>query len=158
MLIGHSVGAAAVLLVAARRRDISGVISLSAFAHPAGMMRRWLAWKRLPFFPIGWYVLRHVERVIGHRFDDIAPVNTLPRISCPVLLAHGQSDAIIPFEDAQTLYARRGDAPVTLQPLPGGHDLSDQLANHRTVLTAFLRQCRQDWLTRASSDPGPNLR
>ena len=152
VLIGHSVGAAAVLLVASRRRDISGVISLSAFAHPEGMMRRWLAWKRLPFLPIGWYVLRHVERVIGHRFDDIAPVNTLPRVDCPVLLAHGRSDPIIPFEDAQTLYAHRGEASVTLQPLPGGHDLSDQLADHRSLLTAFLGQCRQDWLAKGVSD------
>jgi len=32
VLAGHSVGAAAVLLVASRRRDIDGVISLSAFA------------------------------------------------------------------------------------------------------------------------------
>ena len=141
VLIGHSVGAAAVLLVASRRRDIHGVISLSAFAHPEGMMRRWLAWKRLPFLPIGWYVLRHVERVIGHRFDDIAPITTLPRVDCPVLLAHGRSDPIVPFEDAEALYAHRGDALVTFEPLPGGHDLSDQLAEHRPILLAFLRQC-----------------
>ena len=146
VLIGHSVGAAAVLLVASRRRDIHGVISLSAFAHPEDMMRRWLAWKRLPFFPIGWYVLRHVERVIGHRFDDIAPVRTLPRVDCPVLLAHGQSDPIIPFEDAETLYTHRGHASVTLQPLPGGHDPSDQLADHQVILTSFLHQCGQSGL------------
>ena len=152
VLIGHSVGAAAVLLVASRRRDISGVISLSAFAHPEGMMRRWLAWKRLPFFPVGWYVLRHVERVIGHRFDEIAPVNTLPRIACPVLIAHGRSDPIIPFEDAETLYAHRGDAAATLHSLPGGHDLSDQLADHQAMLSAFLRQCGRDSLAWERAD------
>ncbi|KTG17717.1 alpha/beta hydrolase [Guyparkeria sp. XI15] len=158
VLIGHSVGAAAVLLVASRRRDIGGVISLSAFAHPEGMMRRWLAWKRLPFLPIGWYVLRHVERVIGHRFDDIAPVNTLPRVDCPVLLAHGRSDPVIPFEDAQALYACRGEASVALHPLPGGHDLSDQLADHRTILADFLRQCRQGWPTKKTPDPAGDRR
>ena len=153
VLIGHSVGAAAVLLVASRRSDIHGVISLSAFAHPEAMMRRWLAWKRLPFLPIGWYVLRHVERVIGHRFDDIAPVNTLPRVACPVLLAHGRSDPIVPFEDAETLYAHRGEASVTFEPLPGGHDLSDQLAEHQATLTAFLDQCRQNGPKTQHIDP-----
>ncbi|MFO8044381.1 MAG: alpha/beta fold hydrolase, partial [Halomonas sp.] len=89
-LLGHSVGAAAAVLAASRRDDIRAVVSLSAFAHPDGMMRRWLAEKRLPFFPLGWYVLRYVEWVIGHRFDAIAPVNTLPKVRCPVLLVHGR--------------------------------------------------------------------
>ncbi|MCD8514243.1 MAG: alpha/beta hydrolase [Nitrincola sp.] len=44
-LIGHSVGAAATLLAASRRDDISAVVSLSSFAHPADMMKRWLAEK-----------------------------------------------------------------------------------------------------------------
>ena len=43
-LIGHSVGAAASLWTARRRAgDVAGVVSLSAFAHPGELMRRWLA-------------------------------------------------------------------------------------------------------------------
>jgi len=116
------------------------------------MMRRWLAWKGLPFVPFGWYVLRHVERIIGHRFDDIAPINTLPKAGCPVLLAHGRSDAVIPFADAERLLAHRGDTPATLHPLPGGHDLSDQLAAHRPMLLAFLQQCGRDPVTSGETD------
>src|SRR5699024_4973931 len=103
------------------------VISLSAFVHPDGMMRRWLAEKGLPFFPLGWYVLRYVERVIGHRFDAIAPENTLPKIRCPVLLAHGRDDSVIPPSDAERLHACRGDASVELHLLPGDHDLSQHI-------------------------------
>ena len=137
-LLGHSVGAAAVLLAASRRDDVSAVVSLSAFAHPDGMMRRWLAAKRLPFFPLGWYVLRYVELVIGHRFDAIAPVNTLPRVRRPVLLVHGRDDGVIPPSDAEWLHASRGSTPARLHLLPGDHDLSQHLEAELPALLAFL--------------------
>ena len=138
-LLGHSVGAAAVLLAASRRDDIGAVVSLSAFAHPDGMMRRWLAGKGLPFFPLGWYVLRYVERVIGHRFDAIAPVTTLPRVRCPVLLVHGRDDRVIPPEDAERLFDSRGETPARLHLLPGDHDLSRHIEAELPALLAFLQ-------------------
>lgn len=140
VLMGHSVGAAAVLLVASRRPDIAGVVSLSAFAHPEDMMRRWLATKGLPFFPLGWYVLRYVERVIGHRFMDIAPIHTLPRVQCPVLLVHGREDPVIPVSDAQRLLANRGSTATTLHLLDGGHDLTRHLDSEWPRLQGFLEQ------------------
>lgn len=139
-LLGHSVGAAAVLLAASRRDDIGAVVSLSAFAHPDGMMRRWLAEKGLPFFPLGWYVLRYVERVIGHRFDAIAPVNTLSRVRCPVLLVHGRDDRVIPPSDAERLYASRGETPARLHLLPGDHDLSQHIEGELPELLGFLAE------------------
>lgn len=89
-LLGHSVGAGAALLHAAQQRDVCAVISLSAFAHPREVMRRFLAEKHVPYPVLGWYVMRHVQRVIGARFDDFAPMVTLPRVTCPVLLVHGR--------------------------------------------------------------------
>lgn len=136
-LIGHSVGAAATLLCASRRDDIAAVVSLSSFAHPDGMMRRWLDAKGLPFFPLGWYVIRYVEKVIGHRFEAIAPVTTLPLIGCPVLLVHGENDAVIPLSDALEL-TQEPSTNVTLRVVPGGHDLSDSLARRGDELLAFL--------------------
>jgi pimeloyl-ACP methyl ester carboxylesterase len=41
-LIGHSVGAAASLLVASRRKEVAAVVSLASFAHPERIMRRYL--------------------------------------------------------------------------------------------------------------------
>ncbi|MGM0516760.1 MAG: alpha/beta hydrolase [Pseudomonadota bacterium] len=140
VLLGHSVAGAAALLAASRRHDITAVISLSTFAHPSDMMRRWLKWKRVPFFPVGWYVLRYVEYVIGHQFDDIAPIHTLPRVGCPVLLVHGQDDPIIPAADAERLHAHRGPTPAILHLLPGGHDLSEHMDTQFPVLRVFLKK------------------
>lgn len=138
-VIGHSVGAAAALLVAARRNDLAGVISLAAFAHPAGMMRRWLAARGIPYLPLGWYVLRYVQQVIGHRFQDIAPLHRIARIPCPVLLVHGSEDSTVPVSDAYALHASRSHDRVRLLILPGEHDAGEELQRHSDELVEFLR-------------------
>lgn len=138
-LLGHSVGAAAALLCASQRDDIAAVVSLAAFAHPQEVMRRLLAEQRVPYAPFGWYVLRHVQRVIGHRFDAIAPVTTLPRVRCPVLLVHGRDDLTAPFSDAERLHALAG-VKSQLLPVAAGHDLGEALGPHGEQLVGFLHR------------------
>ncbi|SIS70446.1 alpha/beta hydrolase [Phaeovulum vinaykumarii] len=140
-LLGHSVGAGAVLLHAARAGDVCAVISLSAFAHPREVMQRWMAEFHIPFRGIGAYVLRHVQRVIGVSFDEIAPVNTVAQVRCPVLLVHGREDETAPFADALRLKAAAPDAQLLA--IAGDHDLRQTLAPHADALVAFLaRACR----------------
>lgn len=135
-LIGHSVGAAAVLLEASRRDHLNAVIALSAFAHPRDMMRRHLSAMGLPWHPLGALVTLYVQRLIGARFDDIAPVNTLPRVCCPVLLAHGLHDDTVPFAEAVRLAASRPG--TTLIQVDAGHDLSDALPQAHKAFESFL--------------------
>lgn len=135
-LLGHSVGAAAALLHASARHDVCAVVSLSAFAHPGEVMRRWLAERRLPYLLLGWYILRHVQRVISVKFDEIAPVFTLRKVRCPVLLVHGRQDDTVPVEDAQRLL--KAGARTQLLLVEGGHDLRASLLPHAHVLTRFL--------------------
>lgn len=103
VVMGHSVGGGAALLVGSRRRDLAGVISLSAFAHPEEVMRQFLERLRIPYRPLGWLVNRYVERVIGHRFRDIAPLSTVTRQHAPVLLMHGEADRVVPVTDMRRL-------------------------------------------------------
>lgn len=139
-LIGHSVGAAAVLLEASRRPHLNAVIALSAFAHPRDMMRRHLSAMGLPWHPLGALVTLYVQHLIGARFDDIAPVSTLPRVRCPVLLAHGLHDDTVPLAEARRLAASR--VGTLLVEVDAGHDLSPALQQTRSRFTAFLESPR----------------
>ncbi len=137
-VIGHSVGAGAVLLAASRRADIAAAVSIAAFAHPQEMMRRLLASKHIPYRPLGWYILRYVQYIIGHRFDDIAPLATISRIRCPTLLVHGAEDTTVPVAEAHAIHAARGSAPAALKVVPGSHDDYGDIAQEAVYLVDFL--------------------
>ncbi|MDY0329957.1 MAG: alpha/beta fold hydrolase [Thiomonas sp.] len=140
-LLGHSVGAGAVLLAATWRPQIAAVVSLAAFAHPADMMRRWMVEQALPDAAIGPYILDYVQRTIGYRFDAIAPIHTLPQLRCPVLLMHGEHDTVVPVEDARRLLAAAAtNAPVQLHIGPGGHDSMDAFLQEMPRVVGFLSQ------------------
>ena len=125
--LGHSVGAAAVLLSASRRDDLAAVVSIAAFAHPEQLMRRWFALRFVPYWPLAWMINRSLERVIGASFNDIAPVNTVAKATCPVLLVHGRQDSVVPVTDAHRIRAR-GHAPnVTLIERDGTHEAFDDV-------------------------------
>ncbi|MBA4341973.1 MAG: dipeptidyl aminopeptidase [Methylibium sp.] len=135
-LLGHSVGAGAVLLHAARQGGVQAVISLSAFAHPREVMQAWLRAHRLPARWPGELILAHVQAVIGERFDDIAPLHTLARVACPVLLVHGAQDHTVPLADARRLQAVLPAGELLV--VAGDHDLRGALQPHVGTLVQFL--------------------
>lgn len=137
-VVGHSVGAGAALLAASRQPLVRAVVSLAAFAHPAGMMRRWLAARGIPYRPLGAYVLAYVQHVIGHRFDDIAPCRTIARVACPVLIVHGLADQTVPVAEARQIYAARCDERVELLLIPGSHDDYGDIVGQIGLVREFL--------------------
>lgn len=138
--LGHSVGGAAALLSASRRRDLSAVISVSAFAHPEQVMRRWLSAWHIPYWPLGWLVNRYVEQVIGQRFAAIAPVATLRKILCPVMLVHGRQDTTVPISEARRILHHCGPANTILLVLDGTHESFADMELAMGHLQAFLSQ------------------
>ena len=148
-VVGHSVGAAAALLSASRRSDVKAVVSVSAFAHPKEIMRSFLAEAHIPYPLLGWYVMRHVQSVIGVRFDAIAPLTSIARLRCEVLLVHGLDDEVVPFADAQRLLAAGLSGKVQCLTVGGGHDPSEALAAHAPHVIHFLEQAM------SSTAPGP---
>lgn len=137
-LIGHSTGAAAALLVAARRKEIAAVVSLAAFAHPERIMRRYLAAKSVPFVPFGWYALNYIQRVTGHPFDNIAPQNSIGNIECPVMIAHGLDDPTVPVEDAHRLHAGSRKETTRLLLVEGTHEDYEGLKHRVNEVLDFV--------------------
>jgi len=137
-VVGHSVGAGAALLLASQRNDLAAVVSIAAFSHPASIMRRWLALKRIPYWPLGAYVLCYIQRVIGVRFNAIAPRHTIREARCPVLLAHGTEDEMVPVCEAWEIYRNRRDEQVNLLLMPGSHDQYGEMERHLGTMIGFL--------------------
>ena len=145
-LVGHSVGAAAALLHAARegpdagpdprRPEVAAVVSLSAFSHPETVMRRWMAQRRLSAGRLAEAVVDEVQQVIGARFDGIAPLRTIGLARGRVMVVHGLDDATVPVEEARRLHRARPDAELLL--VPGDHDLREALAPHAPRIVGFL--------------------
>lgn len=137
-LLGHSVGAAAVLLEASRRDDIAAVISIASFAHPEWLMQRWLQRLRMPAKLIK-LVLRYIEVLIGHKFDDIAPIETIKAVSGPVLLVHGDADKAVPVSDFEAIKANMAGKDKSLLIVGAHHGSIDKIEAHGHEMVAFLR-------------------
>ena len=138
-LLGHSVGGGAALLTASRRSDINAVISVSAFAHPEWMMRRFLKRLLLPSRLIT-LVVRYVEWVIGYSYEEIAPINTICHIHCPVMLVHGKADRTVPVEDALAIEGGCRRPHIRLLTVEDAdHESVEKIKIHEDELVQFLR-------------------
>jgi alpha-beta hydrolase superfamily lysophospholipase len=140
-LLGHSVGAGAVLLSASRRQDVDAAIAIAAFAHPQQMMQRYLQGVHVPS-PLRRVIIHYVEWVIGHRYDAIAPVNTVCHIQCPILLVHGKADRTVPVADAHAIAQACPAAAIRLLLVDGAdHDSVEHIKDQQHALVEFVRDC-----------------
>jgi pimeloyl-ACP methyl ester carboxylesterase len=138
ILLGHSVGAAATLYAASKRSDIAAVISISSFGNPQWLMSRYFQRFKLPGFLVK-FLLAYIQWIIGHRFKEIAPVNSIKRIKVPTLIVHGTHDKTVPIEDAQAI--QKNNSNGYLLTIEGAnHESVEKLETHGKLLVDFLKQ------------------
>jgi uncharacterized protein len=92
---GWSLGGAVAIDLAARRQ-FGGLFALSTFTNAVDVARR-----LVPVVP--------VSLLLRHRFDSL---RKMAAIHCPILIAHGRRDSIIPFRMGESL-AASARGPVT---------------------------------------------
>ncbi len=107
---GWSLGAA-VAIDLASRKQVAGLIALSAFTNIPEQARA--MFPRIP---------QSVVRLfIKERFDNLSKIR---KVTCPILIVHGKGDELVPFVMAERLVqAARQRGPVTFFPIQGcGHN------------------------------------
>jgi pimeloyl-ACP methyl ester carboxylesterase len=119
-VIGHSVGAGALIFSASKGVPIDAAVSVSSFAHPGEMM-----YENMPFpKPVVAAILEAVQRTIGYRFDEFAPRTRVVSVDIPLLLVHGDKDDVVPIANLHQLADAHGGAEVIIVPGGGHSDLT----------------------------------
>jgi alpha-beta hydrolase superfamily lysophospholipase len=117
--LGHSLGAATLLMEAARNPEIQVAVVDSPFADLPELLNTQLT--RHSHLP-SWFnpgILFVAHRAFGIRTDDLRPIDAAPAWgSRPVLLIHGEADSIVPVKHAYALASALGPACESLL-LPG---------------------------------------
>ncbi len=139
-LLGHSVGAGAVLFETSKRDDIDAVISVSAFAHAEWMMTRYLRSMHLPMFLVS-IILKYVQWIIGQSFASFAPLSIVCKIDAPILIVHGKDDTTIPVDDARAIIENCPEPHLEIFEVDdAGHESVDKFEEHADVLIGFLKK------------------
>lgn len=121
-IAGRSMGAAAAILAAAEERRIRALVLDSPFADLPSVLDRVLAERYLPPALVRPLLVRFAGWRAGYDPAEIRPEEAIRRVAAPILLLHGEEDALVPIEHARRLSAA-AEGPVTFLPLEGeGHD------------------------------------
>ncbi len=113
-LFGFSMGGATAINTAAKREDVSGVISIASFTSYEENFLYYMRKENLPGIVIAMYrpAIRLSLR-LKYGIDPVAnsPINNISSISPrSVLLIHGDGDDQIPLEQGKRLFAEGGES------------------------------------------------
>ncbi len=153
VVLGQSLGGALAIHYVAHsryRNRICALVADSAFADYRRIASEKLAGFALTW-PLQWLPALTVD-------DEYSPERAVAAVSpVPLLLIHGEADAIVPASHAQRLFERAAQ-PKTLWLVPGAaHIAAMRDAAVRERLTGYLeRNCGEgSWRARRDSNPRP---
>ena len=112
VIFGRSLGAGVATWLASEV-PCGGLILESAFTSVPELARKYY-----PIFPVRW-----LARI---RYDN---ASRLPRVRCPVLIAHSRDDEIVPVDHGRTLFELAGEPKAFLE-MRGSHNAGFLVSGH----------------------------
>lgn len=150
-LAGHSMGAVGTILAAAADPRVAAIVATSTPADPLRLTRITFRLASLPIpdliaYPLAWLTTRVYLAPRGHRVPEISATAAIARYTGPILLTHGDEDAVVPVAHMERLAgaarAARTEpdaAPVETLTIPGGqHSWLYEYPAYRQAVAGFL--------------------
>lgn len=139
-LLGLSVGGGAAINAAALDQRIQSAVTIGALSHPIEVMKYDLQNKHIPYFPIGWGLLKYMGSRFRINFNEIAPINNIQNTTADILLIHGDEDTTIPLEQGKALH-NAGKPNTDLWVIPGkGHSDCHTYPGYWKKVEGFLQE------------------
>ncbi len=122
-LLGYSMGAATSIIVAAKDHRVQAVVADSSFADLKQYLTKNLhRWTYLPEYPFNHLIMRSASWFTGVDPARVSPLEMIPEIDPrPILLIHGEDDALIPMQDSLSLYEAAGSGAQIMLVENAGH-------------------------------------
>jgi alpha-beta hydrolase superfamily lysophospholipase len=151
---GHSMGAIGAILAGEADPRVAAIVATSGPADPYRLTRETFRLAHLPIpdpiaYPLAWLTTRVYLRPRGHGVRSISASAAIARYRGPILLAHGDDDAVVPSSHLTRLAraaraSRDGDleaAPVeTLRIAGGQHSWLYEDPTYRRAVARFLTE------------------
>jgi pimeloyl-ACP methyl ester carboxylesterase len=151
-IAGHSLGAIGATLAAAADPRVAALVATSGPADPYRLTRQTFRLAHLPIpdpiaYPLAWLTTRVYLRPRGHRVEAVSASDAIARYAGPVLLTHGDEDAVLPVRHLARLEAavrrsRAGDPKAalveTLIVTGGQHSWLYEDPGYRRAVARFL--------------------
>jgi putative redox protein len=144
-IFGSSMGGTVALLFAAREPSVAALVTLAAPLHPENFPKRMLTAAQRQAWREQGFTLYNGRRLNVSLLDDLERLNvpeSAQRVTCPVLILHGDSDEVVPVEEALELHNGLPNSTRLSIVKGADHRLSDPTAMQRALGESL------DWLTR----------
>jgi pimeloyl-ACP methyl ester carboxylesterase len=143
-VLGSSMGGTVALLFAAEEQNVAALVTIAAPVHPERFSERLSTpedteqWRAQGFIE---YHGRRLNVSLLHDLEVLDVPKAARKISCPVLVIHGDKDDIVPVEEGHELFAELA-APKRLCIIEGsGHRLTEPAHLQKALAESI------DWLT-----------
>lgn len=144
-LIGSSMGGSVALLFAAQEKRVAALVTIAAPLHPERIVAGLISREEIERWRQMGFVTYHGRRIRASLLEDVEKINipeAAQKISCPVLVIHGDEDETVPVAEASELSSRLS-GPKRICILKGAdHRLSNPSDREKALREAL------DWMTR----------
>jgi len=139
-IVGFSIDGGVAINAASWDARVKSVITVGAMSHPIDVMKLEFQKRNIPDF-IPWLLFGYIQLRFGINFNNIAPVNQIPKTNADILLIHGDEDETIPLAQGQMLAMAGVPERCRLWVIPGmGHNNCNTYPQFWEQIITFMRE------------------